>query len=51
MNELQERVNQFDRVLRGICTELNITYAGVDLDEGEIIDAIKKLKKANPTTP
>lgn len=40
----QDRINQFDNIVRSICTELDIVYAGVDLDEGEIVDAIKKLK-------
>ncbi len=40
----QDRINQFDNVVRSVCTELGITYAGVDIDGGEIIEAIKALK-------
>jgi hypothetical protein len=43
-NVAQDRINQFDKVIRNICTELDITYAGVDIDDGEIIEAIKQLQ-------
>ena len=41
---LKTRVAEFDKVIVGICTELGMTYPGVDLDSGEIIEAIKALK-------
>ena len=41
---LKTRITQFDNVIRNVCTELGITYAGVDIDNNEIIEAIKNLK-------
>ena len=44
MKNKDKRIVEFDAVIRAICTELGLTYAGVDVDEGEIIDSIKNLK-------
>ncbi|MCK5609723.1 hypothetical protein KAR91_48060 [Candidatus Pacearchaeota archaeon] len=43
-NVAQDRINQFNKIIRNVCTELGLTYAGVDLDNDEIVEAIKKLK-------
>lgn len=40
-----ERIKQYDKVLRAICTELGMTYGGVDVDSGEIVENIKLLIK------
>jgi len=42
MKNKDERIVEFDAVIRAICTELGLTYAGVD--EGEIVGSIKNLK-------
>jgi hypothetical protein len=42
---LSQRVSQFDKVIRSICTELNLCYGGVDFDEGEIVQQISSLQK------
>lgn len=44
-NALRKRIHKFDKVVRDICTVLNICYAGVDVDKGEIVNEIRKLKE------
>ena len=39
------RFNQFCEVIGGICLELGIPYGGVDDDHGEIVEAIRELKR------
>ena len=41
---LKARIKEFDAVIRAICTALNMSYAGVDVDRGEIVAEIKNLK-------
>lgn len=41
---LTSRITEFDNIIRSVCTELGIIYAGVDIDNSEIIEAIKALK-------
>ena len=42
---LRARIRDFDAVIRDICMALNMSYAGVDVDKGEIVAAIKDLKR------
>lgn len=45
--KLLQHIRCFDDVVRAVCTELDMCYAGVDVDSGEIVAAIKKLKQSN----
>jgi hypothetical protein len=41
---LSQKVTEFDKVIREVCTELHLCYGGVDFDEGEIVQAVIALK-------
>lgn len=44
-DRLLTRLNQFCEVIGGICRELGIPYGGADDDHGDIVEAIKLLKR------
>ena len=41
---LVQRVYYFDRVLRDVCSELDVCYTSAGIGSEEIVAAIKKLK-------
>jgi len=44
IQNLRDRIHQFDKVVRSICEELEMDYAGVDCDDGSIVMEIRRLK-------